>query len=171
MKLGEELKMAHSVQVEKMMRSYGQGIEGQKMTERMLGAYGKGLQGRMLTQRMLNSHGFGPPGGLQQSIMDGMQARSAADQLLQNIKARVPMLEAGIPVKKVWQTPIPANLKEAVKLGVEQAYKAGKYGEGAEAKPFGAVGASETEGKSEEAVGRKPGVHRTGCRPSGAQFR
>lgn len=97
-----------------------------KQVADILKTHGIGPEGRRLTnsiQRSFTGQGF----------VEQVTRRSQvppADLLLNKIKARVPMIEAGIPVARIWQTPIPQHLKKLVQEAVQEAFLAGKYGTG-----------------------------------------
>lgn len=97
-----------------------------KQVADILKTHGIGAEGRRLTnsiQRSFTGQGF----------VEQVTRRSQgppADLLLNKIKARVPMIEAGIPVARIWETPIPQHLKKLVQEAVQEAFLAGKYGTG-----------------------------------------
>jgi len=96
-----------------------------KQVADILAQYGKGPEGRKLTDSIRRS--FTGQGFVEQ-VTRGSQ--SQADLLLSKVQARVPMIEAGIPVARIWKTPIPQHLKQLVQEAVREAFLAGKYGTG-----------------------------------------
>eukprot|EP00435_Cladocopium_sp_Y103_P004220 s146_g1.t1 len=98
-----------------------------KQVADILATHGRGPKGRRLTdsiQRSFTGQGF------VEQVTRRAHGMSQADLLLSKVQARVPMIEAGIPVARIWKTPIPQHLKQLVQEAVQEAFLAGKYGTG-----------------------------------------
>ncbi|CAK9047572.1 unnamed protein product [Durusdinium trenchii] len=112
--------------VEKIFASYGRGPKGAQIAAEIMAPYGRGPLGQKVANEAYRSIRRSHTGrGVLQDMVEWQAKREYADELLLKIQARVPIIEAGGLVKRVWTTPIPPHLKKLV--------EAGKYGKGAEA--------------------------------------
>ncbi|CAK9038880.1 unnamed protein product [Durusdinium trenchii] len=110
--------------VEKIFASYGRGPKGAQIAAEIMAPYGRGPLGQKVANEAYRSIRRSHTGrGVLQDMVEWQAKREYADELLLKIQARVPIIEAGGLVKRVWTTPIPPHLKKLVEDAVVQAYK------------------------------------------------